>query len=116
MQHNAEISARISKMAASSGSRLAFFVFWLISTIQEGRWTKFLVDNRELFSFAWQECQILRNERGSKIAVVAVKSVCLENKRIIYGNWEIPLDELLKFTSKSVARGSSKCRALFVVT
>ena len=43
MQHNAEISARISKMAASSGSRLAFFGFWLISTIQEGRWTKFLL-------------------------------------------------------------------------
>ena len=45
-----------------------------------------------------------------------VKSVSLENKRIIYGNWEIPLDELLKFTSKSVACGSSKCLALSVVT
>ena len=43
MQHNAKISSRISKMAASSGRRLAFFVFWLISTIQEGRWTNFLL-------------------------------------------------------------------------
>ena len=43
MQHNAEISARISKSREATGNRLAFFRLLVDFYIPEGRWTKFLL-------------------------------------------------------------------------